>query len=251
MNNRIQKTVIAKYLRMSELASVNQREIENLHSSISYLYDNSIIQINDIYSQKIDLILKNLTKDLAIVQRKKVHKDIKVNISKDFYQLLSEDVDGINYENTSIEDLIDSFKKEEFKISTENVKLALENIIIPKRKLTSESELEKYLTNQLSRIFGNVNVHRQYSIGGFLALKTDIDIGNGQVGIELKIIDKLSATDMQRLIGQVVYYTKRFYEKNLIVFVVSKNEMNATCVELKDFIKEFDVDVIHNKAIMI
>lgn len=86
-------------------------------------------------------------------------------------------------------------------------------------------------------------------MGGFLALKTDIDVGNGQVGIELKIADNLTATDMQRLIGQVIYYKKRFYNNNLLVVIAGRNSISSAFKELIDFIEELGVKVLYCQAV--
>ena len=125
----------------------------------------------------------------------------------------------------------------------------LNNLIIPKRKLSSEQDLEKFIYDRLSIVFGKVKVYRQYNIGGFLALKSDIDIGNGKVGIELKIANNLSAADMQRIIGQVTYYKKRFYGDNLLVFIASRTDISPTIRELIEFIEEIGITVIYTKAI--
>ncbi len=82
-------------------------------------------------------------------------------------------------------------------------------------------------------------VHRQYNIQGFLGLKCDLDIGDGQVGIELKLANQLSTTNIERLLGQVLYYSKRTYKENLIVLVVGlEKEYDQKVRELKNIIEE-------------
>ena len=43
----------------------------------------------------------------------------------------------------------------------------------------------------------------------FLALRIDIDINDGQVGIELKLAKEQNSSSIERLIGEVLYYSKR------------------------------------------
>jgi hypothetical protein len=159
-------------------------------------------------------------------------------------QILKSDIENINYGSIDLKDL-DKFENEkDLLISTQNVIHVLENLIVPRRRISEEKDFEKYVHDKLSRVFGKERVHRQYSVGGFLALKTDIDVGNGQVGIELKVADNLGATEMQRLIGQVTYYKRRFYNNNLILFVASKGDINPTIKELIDFVEELDIRVV-------
>lgn len=54
---------------------------------------------------------------------------------------------------------------------------------------------------------------------------------------------------MQRMIGQVVYYKKRFYNNNLLVYIASKSTINPTTKELKDFIEELGTTVIFTSAV--
>ena len=50
-------------------------------------------------------------------------------------------------------------------------------------------------------------VHSQYSVGGNLGLKVDVDV-NESVGIEIKLAKQIesSTANMMRLFGQAVYY---------------------------------------------
>jgi hypothetical protein len=86
-------------------------------------------------------------------------------------------------------------------------------------------------------------------VGGFLALKTDLDVGNGLVGVELKIAENLTASEMQRLIGQVVYYKKRYYENNLIVFIAGRSALTSSLSELIEFLNELGAKVIYYHAL--
>jgi hypothetical protein len=67
--------------------------------------------------------------------------------------------------------------------------------------------------------------------------------------LELKLADSLGAVDMQRVIGQLVYYKKRFYNDNLMLLIVSKSTITSTLLELKQFIEEQGTTVLFVKAI--
>ena len=213
------------------------------------MYKDHVLTDSDCYKQKLELITSNLETYLDAVKHKRTTKEINIEDTEDFLKILQADLEAIDYSKTNLTDLSKFENDKELAISFDNVKLVLENIVVPKRKLTTEADLEKFLHDRLATVFGKDRVYRQYSVGGFLALKTDIDIGNGQVGIELKVADHLAATDMQRMIGQVVYYKKRYYNNNLIVYIASKSSLTPTIKELKDFIEELGTTIIFGQAI--
>ena len=104
-----------------------------------------------------------------------------------------------------------------------------------------EKAVEKEIVKQLSEKIGKENVNSQYAVGGFLNLKCDIDVYNGKCGIELKVAKQLNnATALQRVIGQLVYYSQRRYkDTGLILLVVgTQSELNAKLKELKDFVEQ-------------
>ncbi|WP_027003515.1 hypothetical protein [Hugenholtzia roseola] len=249
MTEKIQKTIISKYLALAEKDTVNETDLSDLLIAVENLYKNRILTESDIYLNKIELIRTSISTDLETLRRKRTNKEIKLTTNKSFLQILTSDIEAANYGNTDLSD-IDKFENDkEVSLSADNVLRVLENLIIPKRRISEEKEFEKFVHERLTKVFGKERVHRQYSIGGFLALKSDIDVGNGQVGIELKVADNLSSTDMQRLIGQVVYYKRRFYNNNLILFIASKNTINPTIKELLGFVDELEVKTVFTTAI--
>jgi hypothetical protein len=249
MTYRIQKTIINKFLDLVDKPSTNEQEITELLGAIEKLYTNRILTESDIFRQKIELIGTKLSKDLETIKRKRSSKEISIELSRDIYQIFKADLEGVDYSKSELTDL-DKFENEKgLSISFENVITVLENLVVLKRRLSSEADLERFIAVQLAYVFGKEKVSTQYSVGGFLALKTDIDIGNGQVGIELKVADNLGATDMQRLIGQVIYYRKRFYNNNLLVFIAGRNSISSHLTELKGFIEELGIKVIYCQAV--
>jgi hypothetical protein len=248
MTDRIQKTIISKYLDLIDKDFATETEISEVISTVDNLYKNKLLTDSDFYRQKIAIVLKGLTAGLETAKRKRTSKEVKLTIDSGLRKIFESDIGGVDYSKTALSDLDKLDNDKAISISSQTVQTALENLVDPKRRLTAETDLEKFVAEQLAHIFGKERVHRQYSVGGFLALKTDIDIGNGQVGIELKIADKLNATDMQRLIGQVVYYKRRFYNNNLLLFIVSKSTINPTVKELNDFVEELGTTVIFTTA---
>lgn len=119
----------------------------------------------------------------------------------------------------------------------------LQSLEIKKRQLTTEGYVEKLLVTKLKEKFEDV--HPQYNIGGYLGLKVDIDMGNGEYGIELKLEKNLSgsAASIQRLFGQIIYYSKRRYGSNMTVLIVGGEKEAALpyMKEVKSFIEELGV----------
>jgi hypothetical protein len=123
-------------------------------------------------------------------------------------------------------------------ITGDEVFESLENLQVKKTQYSDEKKVEKIIFDQLDVLYKD-KVHRQYNIQGFYGLKIDLDIGDGQVGIELKLASQLSTTSVERLLGQVLFYSKRTYKENLIVIVVGlQKEYDQKLRELKSIIEE-------------
>jgi hypothetical protein len=144
-------------------------------------------------------------------------------------------------------DISDGFKKMG-EISSDDVYENLDKIQIKKHQYTSEKNVESVIAKQLEVLYKD-QIHTQYGIGGFLHLKIDIDIADGQVGIELKLCSEMNSSNIERLLGQVLYYSKRKYKSNLIVVVVgTEKEYDQTIRELKSIIEEQGVKFFYMKV---
>ena len=131
----------------------------------------------------------------------------------------------------------EGLKKQFIDISVSDVTSILDNIEIKKSQYTTEKNVENIITKALNIAFSNA--HQQYSIGGFLALKVDIDIGDGQVGLEIKLAKELKTSGIERLFGQVLYYSKRKYKENLIVLIVgTEKEYTQIIKEVEAIVEE-------------
>lgn len=124
------------------------------------------------------------------------------------------------------------------------------DLTIKTEDYTNEKNVEKVIFEQLKILVKPQNVHTQYSVGGFLPLKIDIDLYDGSVGIELKLAKELGqAINAERLLGQIIYYSKRKYKENLIVLIVGgKDEYTASIKELETFIKSINICVIYKNV---
>lgn len=139
---------------------------------------------------------------------------------------------------------------EELEIPSVNdiIKLICEEIRAPRyayyRDENPEKAMENALAKQFAEKYGKQNVTQQYSVGGFLSLKCDIDLFDRKCcGIELKLAKQLknSATAMQRVIGQVAYYSRRCYQDSGLILLVigTEKDIDSKLDELRQFIEEF------------
>ncbi|EAY27177.1 hypothetical protein [Microscilla marina] len=84
----------------------------------------------------------------------------------------------------------------------------------------SEKQIEQWLAKKMRHYFDDVET--QISMGG--REKIDLDVGNGKVGIELKLARKLkSRNEVNRLIGQTTMYKNRKYNQNNLIILLVEN----------------------------
>lgn len=116
----------------------------------------------------------------------------------------------------------------------------------------TERDVENVIAKQLRGHYGDVNIHQQYSVGGFLSLKCDIDLFDSQCcGIELKLAKQLlnKSSAKERLLGQALYYSKRCYQNRLIVLVVgTKKEYDTSLKEVQLFLQELGVFFVYKEV---
>jgi hypothetical protein len=133
-------------------------------------------------------------------------------------------------------------------VSRDSVFETLENFKIKKVDYTDEKNIQKVVSDYLDKHFTN-KVHREYNVGGFLGLKIDIDINDGKVGVEIKILKNLNSSSYERLLGQAIYYKKRKYDERLIILIVGTNSEYKENVqkikELSDIIEDLDVKFLY------
>jgi hypothetical protein len=107
--------------------------------------------------------------------------------------------------------------------TVDTVAEVLRTIVVPRREAQVEEDAEWFIDSILDQHF--TPVAHQYSIGGYLGTKIDVDLGNGTVGVEIKLAASLSkSTEVHRMLGQAYHYDRRRYSGNLIVAVVGTPE---------------------------
>ena len=140
----------------------------------------------------------------------------------------------------------DGVKKNVIDIQVSTVINVINSMVVKKSLYTSEKKVEDFICSELENAIGKA--HSQYNIGGYLGLRVDIDLGDGQVGIELKLAKELNTANIERLFGQVVYYSKRVYKDKLIVVVVGTDKEYTQIVkEVEKFINELGVTFVYKQ----
>ena len=128
----------------------------------------------------------------------------------------------------------------------DNIVFHLKQLKIPSRKARNEPVVRDKIGDHLAQAFEDVVA--EYYIGGYLGLKIDLDIGNGKAGIEVKLVNSLlnSASEIQRMIGQSIYYQKKCYLGNLLVAVVGRKEDidDPILKETYSFLRDFGIECI-------
>ena len=126
----------------------------------------------------------------------------------------------------------------------------LKQLIVPRRKLSNETVAMDAIGDHLAKAFEDVV--SQYNIGGYLGLKIDIDVGNGGIGVEVKLAESLlrSTAEIHRLIGQAIYYQKKHYGENLLVSIVGLREVLDAPVlkETYSFLESFNITCVRVPA---
>ena len=138
----------------------------------------------------------------------------------------------------------DGVKKNVLDRQVSTVVNEIKSMVIKKTTQVNEKKVEDFICSELDKSIGKA--HSQYNIGGYLGLRVDIDLGDGQVGIELKLAKELNTQGIERLFGQVIYYSKRVYKDKLIVVVVgSDKEYTQIVREVEKFINELGVTFLY------
>ena len=116
---------------------------------------------------------------------------------------------------------------------------------------SKEKRVQNNLFDQLKGIYSQSHVNTEFSVGGHWGMKCDIDLFHGKIGIELKVAEQLkSASNVERLMGQVVYYMKKQYGSNFIVFVAGKpKEYDASMQEIEGIINSLGARFIYKEVI--
>lgn len=131
-------------------------------------------------------------------------------------------------------------------LAIENLKKFTPTIIQNRKGGFSEADIQSQLEKYFKGIFQNVTP--QHGIETKNTKAIDFDIGNGKVGIELKIADKiLKESESDRIFGQMIKYQRAKYnQKNLVIAIAGFDEdfRNSLMSDIED-------DILENNAIFV
>ena len=136
-------------------------------------------------------------------------------------------------------------------VDPESVVRSLSRLKITPYQIKSERTVEGLVVDHLKKKYKRV--HSQYSVGGNLGLKVDVDV-NESVGIEIKLAKQIdsSTANMMRLFGQAVYYSRRKYGKeNMLVLIVGneKYKNSERFKELFKYLEKEDISYYYLKTV--
>ena len=121
---------------------------------------------------------------------------------------------------------------------------------IPSNKLKF-GYTEKSIQNQLEKFFQKEIQHvtKEYAIEGVNSSQIDLDLGNGAIGIELKLASAVfKEFGKDRLVGQVSKYIDRKYDDgNLIVLIYCTQDEFAKTTSKNQIIQaleKYDVEIV-------
>jgi len=111
-------------------------------------------------------------------------------------------------------------------------------------RLRDEYDAQEALFDALAERFGDA-VGREKAMGGYTFTRVDIDV-DGTFGIEVKHADSLlrerggHATEVERLLGQIVLYRRHYAPENVLVVVAGpvEPEQRAALRELRRLVEE-------------
>lgn len=131
----------------------------------------------------------------------------------------------------------------------ENVVDNLRHMVLSRRTITTEKDAEEDISQYLLNYYRDVM--NQYSLGGMLGLKIDVDINDGKFGIEIKLADSLlnkpsSSSEIFRMIGQAVYYSKKRYGPNFVLAIVgTKDDIDEPVLrEAFSFLESINIRIV-------
>lgn len=112
--------------------------------------------------------------------------------------------------------------------------------LLANESAVSEQIVEEYLFKHLKKHFKTIQ--RQYVIGNHKSKREriDLDLGNGNLGIEIKLAKLLRKTnERNRLLGQIdLYKTRKYANKPIIVIIVGteENSKDENLIELREIL---------------
>ncbi len=233
--NTISKGKILDMLRVEELKelaySLNLDDRGNKANLISTLIKAPIKQVLEVCTvEELKFICDNL--DLSIGKKTVMIDSIAATVDETLVDVTA------GHALTDRVNLIDP--------TMENVVENLRQANLAWRQIKTEKDAEEAISDHLLNHYRDVMT--QYNLGGMLGLRIDVDINDGKFGIEVKLVDSLfkNSSEIFRMIGQAVYYTKKRYGSNFILAVVgTKDDLDEPIVrEAFNFIETIGVRIV-------
>ncbi len=247
------KDFLVLFIEKNNEEKIYQSDMEQMNAAIDIL--NGEVMNKYVYFPYLIILEQWLEIWQREIKRARVHKWV-YSLSKD-----NEDIIKLKQEIEQIrlnEDYISKYFYTK-DISVQNISKIFDIMLVQKSdfgymylndyNLLVESDLENYVSSFLKNIFGDI-VNTQYSVGGKPRMIIDIDFGNGQLGVELKVANELDKSEkLHRFIGQGVYYSKRVYNKNnFIALVVGRDKENYIISELQNIFQSLNITFIYKEA---
>ncbi|MFN0151695.1 MAG: hypothetical protein ACKVU1_13405 [bacterium] len=111
------------------------------------------------------------------------------------------------------------------------------------RRIRDEADAEAAIEAALRREFSRVST--QYSVGGYLGYRIDIDLGDGAIGVEVKLADSIvnASSETYRTIGQAVVYDRRKYKGKVIVAIAGPDDVfsRPAMAEIESLLRDVGV----------
>jgi hypothetical protein len=124
---------------------------------------------------------------------------------------------------------------------------ALSQLVLPISLARDEAEAVEGIARALRRLF--VGVSTQVNVGGQLGYRVDIAVGDGGVGVEVKLAHALleSSGELYRAVGQAMVYKHLKFADSLAVAVVGPTALlgNPALVEILGFIDSVGATVAY------
>jgi hypothetical protein len=125
------------------------------------------------------------------------------------------------------------------------------SLVTPLGDEKNDKRVQNFICELLKKEYGAENVNTDYSLGGALGLKSEIDMYNGKIAIIAVPAYKLtSAPKIERLVGKAVCYMHSKYDENVLVLVVGKSsEKNETIEALEKIIDDEALYFLYKETI--
>lgn len=130
--------------------------------------------------------------------------------------------------------------------TVEDVRKLLAALALTDFTVRDERDAAADIGEHLRRTFRDI--HEQFHVGGYFGHTIDFDLGDGSVGLEIKLASSVlgGSSEAYRLLGQCLYYDRRRYRGCLVVAIVGSPSQRASApfAELESILSSQGVSVV-------